>query len=750
MSKMIESRPEPESAPLVRFPGEHRGWDRPEPEAAGREFTLDYYLFLVKRQRWRILTFVLVFTTLVTVVALALPKKYEATVIVRVDPLSAPVVGQTSQANTGQLNATTLVTTETKIVTSPAVVMEAIRRLNLGRAKEFAPKGAAAKLPHTERSDILLAAVTRAISVGQPLGTVLMNINFTTHSPQLSADGANGIAGAFLDQEFKTRAKALEDSSRYMSQQLDAMRAQMERDQMALVRYESTHDLVDPDAKTNIYQARLAQINGDFTKVQAQRMALEADDEIVQSGDLDALLTSQRGAALIPLQERLLSDQRQLSRMSATYGPREPLYRQQAQIVQHDQSVLRGQELHIAAQVQDQYRAAVAEERLLYGALTQEKAAMNAFNLRAIRYRALKAAADGSSNLYYGLEQRIQDADVAAGLRSEDLRIISPARVPYKPVSPRPLLDGALAFILSAILGVGVAIAMGLMDKTLSSPDQVELRLGLPAIASLPLVSLKQHPDALKVAQYATKLLPEEGAEGAAGAGAGAPSGAEVLRQRSAFREAILSLHTAVQFSGAERITVLAVTSSLPGEGKSTATAHLAGAFAALGTRTVLVDADLRKPNVHRIFSVPNRRGLSSVLSGQCGLDEALTPAFDNLTLLPSGPIAAAPSELLHLGLPDVIDQLRARFEVVLIDCPPVLGFADAASIANLAEGVLVIVKAGATEQQKVAAALRQLRGAHANLLGIVLNRVSEHTDAYYSYQSKYYGGYAGEDDDED
>ncbi len=742
MSKLMESRPEPESAPLVRFPAERGGWERAEPEAAGREFTLDYYLFLVKRQRWRILTFVLVFTTLVTVVALALPKKYEATVIVRVDPLSAPVVGQTSQANTGQLDARTVVATETKIVTSPAVVTEAIRNLNLAHDKEFAPKGAAAKMPEPERSDMLLAAVTKDISVSQPLGTVLMNINFTTHSPQLSADGANGIANAFLDQEFKTRAKALEDSSRYMSQQLDAMRAQMERDQMALVRYESTHDLVDPDAKNNIYQARLAQINSDFTKVQAQRMALEADDEIVQSGDLDALLTSQRGEALLPLQERLLSDQRQLSRMSATYGPREPLYRQQAQIVQHDQAVLRRQELHIAAQVQDQYRAAVAEERLLYGALAQEKAAMNAFNLRAIKYRALRAAADGSSNLYYGLEQRIQDADVAAGLRSEDLRIISPARVPYKPVSPRPLLDGALAFVLSAMLGVGAAIAMGLMDKTLASPDQVEMRLGLPAIASLPLVSLKQHPDALKVAQYATKLLPENGE--------GGESGAEALRQRSSFREAILSLHTAVQFSGAERITLLAVTSSLPGEGKSTATAHLAGAFAALGTRTVLVDADLRKPNVHRIFNVPNRRGLSSVLRGQCGLDEALAPAFDNLTLLPSGPIAAAPSELIHLGLPDVIDQLRTRFEMVLIDCPPVLGFSDASSIANLAEGVLVIVKAGATEQQKVAAALRQLRGAHANLLGIVLNRVSEQMDAYYSYQSKYYGGYAGEDEDED
>ncbi|MGH9467062.1 MAG: GumC family protein, partial [Terriglobales bacterium] len=722
-------------------PAERGSWERPESDAAGREFTLDYYLFLVKRQRWRILTFVVVFTALVAMVALALPKKYRASVLVRVDPLSAPVVGQASQANNGQINSTTLVTTESKIVTSPAVVLEAVRNLNLGQAKEFAPKpGASTAEP--ARTDRLLAAVTKDIGVSQPLGTVLLNISFETHDPELSADGANGIANAFLDQSFKTRAKALEDSSRYMSQQLDAVRAQMERDQMALVNYESTHDLVDPDAKTNIYQARLAQINADFTKVQAQRMALEADDGIVQSGDLDALLTSRRGLALLPLQERLLADQRLLSKMAATYGPREPLYRQQAEIVQHDQEVLRRQELHVAAQVQDQYRAAVAEEQLLYGALTREKAAMNAFNLRAIKYRALKAAADGSQKLYYGLEQRILDSAVAAGLRSEDLRIISPARVPDRPVSPRPLFDGALAFVLSALLGIGVAIATGLMDKTLVSPEQVEMRLGLTTLASLPLVSLKQHPDALQVSQYAANLLAAGPPAGSSGA-----SQLEALRQRSTFREAILTLHTAIQFSRAERYAVLAVTSSVPGEGKSTATAHLAGAFAALGTRTVLVDADLRKPNVHRLFSVANKRGLSTVLRGQSGLEECLVPAFPNLTLLPSGPIASAPSELLHLGLPEVVDQLRARFDMVLIDCPPVLGFADAATVASVAEGVLLVVKAGATEQQKVRAALRQLRGVQAQILGIVLNRVSAQVDEYYNYYGGYYSGYSSAED---
>lgn len=740
MSKLIESRPEPEAAPLVRFPADAGPFEPPESEPAAHRFALAYYWFLVRRQRWRILTFVLIGTTLVTLTALALPKKYRATVVVRVDPFSAPVVGQNSAPNAAQ-DATLLVTTESHVVTSPAVVLKAIHQLHLGQTEEFAPKHPTPEsLKEPGRTDRLIALVTKDISVGQPIETVLLDIGFTCHDPQLAAAAANGVASAFLDQEFRTRAQALMDSSKYMSDQLDSLRAQMEQNQLKLVRYESTHDLVDPDAKTNIYQARLAQINTDFTKVQAERMSLEADDEIVQSGDLDALLASSRGAVLIPLQERLLSDQRQLNKMAATYGPREPLYRQEAQIVQHDQEVLRRQELHIAAQVGDQYRTAVAEEQLLFAALQREKAAMNAFNRRAIEYRALKAAADGSTKLYYSLQQRIQDADVAAGLRSEDLRIISPARVPDRPVSPRPLFDGALALLLTAILGVGAAIAAGLMDRTLASPDQVEMRLGLPAVASLPVVSLKRHPDAFSVAQYATRSLPENG-EGR--------SGSEALRQRSGFREAILGLHTAVQFSGSGRMTILAITSSLPAEGKSTAAAHLAGAYAALGTRTVLVDADLRKPNVHRIFSVPNRRGLSTLLRGQCTMDEALTPAFENLTLLPSGPIAAAPAELLHMGLGEVLDQLRARFDMVLVDCPPVLGFADASSVANMADGVLIIVRAGTTEQQSVKAALRQLRAVHARLLGIVLNRVSEKMDAYYAYHGNYYGGYAGEEEDD-
>lgn len=746
MPKLIESRGAAEPQTLVRFPAEHGGWSAAESADGGREFPLTYYLFLARRQLWKIITFVLAFTALVSLAALAMPKQYDSEVLVRVDPLSGRVVGESEQANNGQLDATMLVATEAQVAVSPAVVIQTIRSQDLARRPEFAALAAAS--PGGDPSGVsgpLLRAVTRRISVDQPVGTTLLGIHFRIGNPQLAADVANGLAAAFVEQEYRTRAKALEDSAHYMSDQMDAMRAQMERDQTALVNYESQNDLIDPDDKTNIYNARLSQINTDYTRVQAERMRLQADDAVAESGDIDALLASPRGQVLQPLEAKLIADQRELSRMAATYGPRHPLYAQEEGIVEHDRAALQNQARHIAAQVRAEFQTALAEEQLLGGALRRQKAAMDAFNLRTIKYRSLKAAADSSTNLYYALQQQIQNSTVAAGLHSEDLRVVSPARPSDKPVSPRPLLDGALAFLLSSLLGVGAAITAGLMDKTVSSPEQVEMRLGLAAVASLPAVSLKDNPTALKVAQYSL------GVHSASAGGAGGE--ARALANRSAFREAVLSLHTAIQFSSPERLGVLAITSSLPGEGKSTAAAHLAGAFAALGTRTVLVDADMRKPNVHRLFGVPNLTGLSSLLRGQAGLDEVLRPAFNNLTLLPAGPVAATPSELLHLGLADVVEQLRVRFDLVLIDCPPVLGFADASSVANLAEGVLLLVQAGKTEQQQIGAALRQLRGVRANVLGVILNRVSEQLDSYYGYYRTNYGGYYAspeEDDDED
>lgn len=705
----------------------------------GNEGSLGFYWSILRRFQWRILTFVFCVTVLATLIALVLPKQYQSTAVLRIDPAGMRTVGENSQTNGTVASPRWLVTTEANVVVSPAVVQLAIQKLKLYQKKEFSPdyehlRREGKSLTQADRDNVL-RNVTAAISVNQPLDTYLLQVSFRSRSPQLSARVANQLLTSLIQHDYDTRVLALLGSSQSMKLQLDTLRAKMEQSQEALVNYESTHDILDPDSSDNIFQQRLSQINRDLGKAQSQRMRLQADYDIIQTYNLDALLASDRGQYLIPYQNRLITDENRLAQDAQVYGRKFPLYREQAGIVSHDRLMLRREARHIASQISEQYRAARRREKLLAAELQIQKAAMNHFNLKAIRYHALQAASLSYSKLYYELQQSIQGADVAANLHGENLRIISSAQPTDKPVFPRPLLTAFLMFIFSSLLACGVALGVGLLDRSVSSPDQVEYWFHVAPLASLPLVSETQR----------TQLNPLAFQSQEAGEGGESP-GTLAKRGHSAFREGILGLHSAVLFAHGNDLHSLAITSALASEGKSTVSAHLAAVFSGLGKRVILVDADMRKPSIHRHYHLLNRRGLSTVLRGQSSLEQAIQeiPGFANLAVLPAGPVAATPAELLHLGIGDLLEQLRARYDFVLIDCPPVLGFADSTAIANFADGVVLVVRSGFTDRQHVAASLRQLRAARANLLGITLNQVEKRHGAYYYYE---YSHYYGEED---
>ncbi len=725
--------PRPAAAPPGALP--LPAWADLSGEAGAAEMPFSFYLMLVKRYRWRIMTFVMLVTALTTLVALVLTKQYRSTAILRIDPNGIRTVGERGNSSGISMSAHRLLTTESDLITSPAVVLTTINELRLYRYKEFAPPrlGKAAALTPAQMN-LVLKSVTGEISVTQPLNSYLLDVSFRSFSPELSARVANSLVHNLVRHDYNTRLRALIGSSRSMRAELTGLRAKMERSQEALVQYESTHDVLNPESKTNIMVARLGQVNQDLGTAQTQRFALQADYEIVKSGNLDALIASDRGKYLLPLYTRLLNDRRHLARMGEVYGPNYPLYRQQQGLVKNDSHVLVRQEKHIARQIRSQYAMARVRERMLRAELQVQKKRMDFFNLKAIRYFALKAASDSYTKLYYQLQQRIQDATVAANLHAESLRLISPARPEQIPVFPRPLLTAFLAFVLSTFLAVGCAIAYGVMDKSISSPEQIEMWFQIPVLTSLPQVEPRDKGKLLPVG-YGPRLLQAE-------AGADLNRAHEKSKAHgSAFRESILALHSAIMLSRDQDLHTLSITSAIPSEGKSTVAANLAAAFAGLGSRTVLMDLDMRKPSMHRQFKIANRRGASSLLRGQCGLDQVLVDAPDvpNLSLIPAGPAPSSPTELLHLGLADWLEQLRIRYEYILLDCPPILGFADTLAVANLVEGCLLVVRAGETERQLVSASLRQLRSARAQILGVALNNVHEDLGSYYSYYSHYY-----------
>ncbi len=696
------------------------------------EAPLAFYWAIVRRYAARIATFVLFVTVIVTLVSLSLPKQYAATAILRIDPASDRTVGEQNNSNSSfSMNTLDLMTTEASLVTSPAVVQQTIDKLHLDRNPEFAPKGAVPGVPLTQSgANEVLVRVAKAISVDQPLNSYLLSVSFRSHDPQLSAQVANDLLRSLIQHDYETRTTALNESSESMQAQLIDLRAKMEQAQQALVQYESSKDVLSPDSSTNIMQSRLSQVNQDLGQAQTQRITLEAEYEIVKSGDVDALIASDRGQSLQPLYQRLQLDRFKLAQMAQMYGPNYPVYRQQESLVSNDETVLREEEKHTAGQVASEYNAALAKEKLLTGALGVQKQSMDAFNLKAIRYYALKASSDAYSKLYYQLQQSVQDASVAASLHSESLRLVNAAQPVTKAVYPRPLLAAALSFIFALCLGVGCAIVWGILDRSLSTPEQVEQLFNLAVLTALPQVSGRE-VRLLVPMGYGPKLLD-------AAAGGVAPADEY---ESSPFREAVLGLHSAIKLMQDRDLQVIAVTSSVPAEGKTTLSANLAAAFSGLGGPTLLIDTDMRKPGVHRQFQLQNRRGLSSLLRGQCMLEQVLNqaPGVPNLTIMTAGSMPTSPAQLLQLGLGDLLEQLRLRFDHIIIDCPPALGFADALAPANLANGCILVVHADQTERQTVAAALRQLRSARTEMLGIVLNNVSQKRGAYYSYYSHYY-----------
>ncbi|HXR98600.1 MAG TPA: polysaccharide biosynthesis tyrosine autokinase [Terriglobales bacterium] len=703
--------------------------------------SLSFYWGLIRRHHWKITTFVLLATAIATLVSLSLPKQYEATAVLRIDPSGQrTAVDASNSQNSTPPSDSRLLTTEARVLTSPAVVSRTINELHLYQNQEFRPaqlaSGDAALSP--DQTNRVLTKVTSLIGVDQPLDTYLLRVSFRSLNPQLSAQVANSLLGSLIQHDAETRVNALMASTHSMRAQLSSLNAEMESSQEALVKYESANDVLDPDSKTNIMQSRLSQISQDLGTAQTKRMQLQADEQTIQSGNLDALAASDTGKELLPLYTRLQNDQRDLGRMSQVYGPNYPLYRQQQELVKNDEAVLQTQEQHLASQINSQYASAVGFENLLSGELNSQKQRMDVFNLKAIRYHSLQAAADSFTKLYYQLQQSIQDAEVAANLQTESLRVISAAEPDDRPVYPRPLLTAIIVFFFSSLLAVGLAIAIGSVNKTVASPDDVEHWFGARSLASLPLVTNRMRTG-LTPAAYTTHLLER---------GSAADPDADA-QAHSPFREGILTLRSAILLAREQEINSLAICSSLPGEGKSTVSANLACAFASLGRSTVLVDTDMRKSNVHRLFKVQNRRGLSSLLRAQYGLDQILVeaPGVPNLSLIPAGPSPANPGELMHRGLGDLLEQLRQRFDYVLFDCPPVLGFADALVATNLADATLLVVRAGKTERQFVAGALRQLRAARVNLLGTVLNSASQKLDSYYSY---YEYGYAYHNADEE
>jgi capsular exopolysaccharide synthesis family protein len=453
-----------------------------------------------------------------------------------------------------------------------------------------------------------------------------------------------------------------------------------------------------------------------------------------------------------------------LADVAAVYGPNHSEYRKAKNELEEVQRQFQELQGIVSQRVEADYQEAIQREALLRRAVQTTKAEYDQLNSKSFEYQQLKREADTDKALYSDLERRIREATINSGFRNNGIRIADMARPPDEPVFPNKRLNLLLAFLGSSILGICIAIFADVLDHTIRDPEQAARSLDTSVLGVLPTVKEMRRltsgtPDpvnfidgmdefgnpsasfkSMKLIRYnadeASRKSRRKGLMRING------PGSEAI---SSYEEAIRTLRQSILLPDLDRaMKSLLITSAAPGEGKSTAIIHLAVAHAEQGKRTLIIDADLRRPSIHKKLGISGTLGLSNVLLGEFQWRDMLVKMerWPNLEVLPSGMVSRRASDLVGSLMLDILHEAAGDYDLVLVDAPPLLGFAESMQVAKAVDGVVVMARAGQTSKRAVATALATLKRLRVNVVGLVLNEVtkgSANGSYYYNDYRKYY-----------
>jgi exopolysaccharide transport family protein len=716
-----------------------------------QESTLREYMRVLIKRKWLVIAVVVGIFMVVAIASLRQTPVYEAVgqiVVNKADPNlitfkdSGPMVDYYDQSD---------LDTEVRILQSDLLALQVIRQLNLDRRPEFGghsdPKQsnlvADPLQTDSRRTSALLAGFGANLRVTLIPNTRIMEIHFTSTDPQLAASAVNTLADTYVEQNFKTKFESTMRASDWLSKRLVDLQMTVETSQEKLVRYQKEHEILGTDEKTNIITEKLDELNKEMTAAEFDRMQKEAVYRQTQSNDPEVVAaaivsdtTGSGASATSSLLDRLRGQQAdlriQVAELSTQLGPSYPKVAQlNSQLKEIDRQV-QTETNKAVDHLKGQYLAALQRETMLRGSFDKQKQEANQLNESAIEYSILKRDLDSNRTLYEGLLEKLKEAGVTAGLRSNNFSIIKAARIPTSPSEPNIPRNLTFALVLGAISGIGLAFLLENMDNTVRTPEQAQAISALPSLGMIPLGSKSGNNGAggKRLALTASKEVVETVTQ---------------VRPQSQMAESYRALRTSLLLSnlGAPP-KVIMVTSARPQEGKTTTSINAAIVLAQKGVRVLLVDADLRRPSIHKTLGMGPRSGLSNVLTGSATLQQTITisPVLPNLFIMPAGTPPPNPAELLaSSNMRDLIAELREQFDHIVIDTPPTLSVTDAVVLSPRADATILVIRSGHTTKQALRRARDILMQVNAHVAGVLLNAVdlsSPDYYYYYEYQGKY------------
>ena len=700
----------------------------------GGEIDLAKYWSLALKHRLLILGCVIAAVVIAVIVTLMTPPTYTAAATIQIDREAARVLstddGMPRELPVGE----EFFNTQYGLLRSRSLVERIIDSEGLANSNDFieqmgaefvAREGETATQQADRRRKMITGLISSNLGVSPERGSRLVRITFSSPSAALSARMANAIAENFIEANLARKFDASLYVREFLEEQIAETKARLEDTERQLVAYAGDQEIITlSDSETGTGQSlvstSLGTLNEALGEARVNRIEAEERWRQAQNAPLTSIPEVMASATYQTLMQQRIQLESQYEEKSAVFQDDYPeLVELRARIDELDAQI-RTAATSIRDGIRAQYQIALNQERALQNQVNGLKGEVLDLGDRSVQYNILMRELETSRQLYDGLLQRYKEVGVTGGVTSNNISLVDRANPPGGPSSPNLPLNLMLALTMGLTLGVIAAFLIEALDDRLTSPDDVENKLGIPALGVIPMLERGKDPN-------------------------------EALRDiRSPFSEAYYSLRTALQFSTSEGAPrSLLVTSARPGEGKSTTAFATALNLSRVGRRVLLVDGDLRNPSMHRVLEIENSQGMSNFLSGSAELTGVVrkTP-YSTLDFIPCGPLPPNPAELWGGSrLQALLDQAFAVYDHVVIDGPPVLGFADAPVLSSSVEGTLFVLESRITGRRQARGALRRLSMGRGRVLGAVLTKFQAHRTRHegYDYAYDYHYGAAAE-----
>jgi capsular exopolysaccharide synthesis family protein len=576
------------------------------------------------------------------------------------------------------------------------------------------------------RRAVALAVVQGGLGVTPVRGSRLVAISFDNPDPVVAARVANAFAENFIQSNLDRKYQSSSYAREFLEEQIAQTKGRLEEAERQLVAYAANQQIInvgsdegqEGGSTQSLASNNLVALNSALASARAARVAAEEKWRSARSTSLMTLPEVLQNPSIQRLTEqRAQLDSEYQQKLSVYQADYPEMVRLRAQITEVDGQI-QALAANIRSSIQSQYVIAANQERSLQAQVNGLKGDVLDLRDRSIQYNILQRELDTTRAMYETLLQRYKEIAVTGDVVANNISVVDSARPPASPSKPNLMINLALAALFGLGLGVVAALVLEALDETVATPDDVEKKLGIPVLGVVPLLD-----------------------KGQTTAGA-------LADIRSGFSEAYYSLRTALQFSTPDGApSSMLVSSARPAEGKSTTAYAVALNLARVGKRVLLIDGDLRNPSMHRVVGVENERGMSNLLSGSSDLQSVVQRTRqDNLYFIPCGPLPPNPAELWGSDrLRQFLADSRTSFDHVVVDGPPVLGFADAPLLAASVGGVLFVLESRGTRRGQARGALRRLKVGRAHLLGAVLTKFNAKTTSYGGYDYAYDYNYGAE-----